>query len=151
VVIWIAAIMIVAAVAMFVAAPLTDGLARWGEARSDLDADRLEHERALALQGLRELEFDHEMGKLAESDYKSMREGLEARALAAMSGLDAARKRGRAGLRLAERRTKSAAAPAPRDFMFCPQCGVRAGAGNRFCAACGVPLGAGSRNAIRAE
>ncbi|HJU28999.1 MAG TPA: c-type cytochrome biogenesis protein CcmI [Candidatus Binataceae bacterium] len=150
-VIWIAAIMIVAAVAMFVAAPLTDGVLRQREARPDLDAERLEHERALALQGLRELEFDHEMGKLGEADYKSLREGLEARALAAMSALDAVRKRARAGLRLAPRRARSAAAQPQRNFMFCSQCGVRAGAGNRFCAACGAPLGAGARSATRAE
>jgi cytochrome c-type biogenesis protein CcmI len=149
---WIAAFMIVAAVAMFVAAPLTDGLLRRREWRPDLDAERLEHERALAVQGLRELEFDHEMGKLGEADYNSLRASLESRALAAMSALDAAGKRGRAALRLAPRRAKSAApAPAPLNFKFCPQCGVRAGAGHRFCAGCGARLAAEAPSAIQAE
>jgi cytochrome c-type biogenesis protein CcmI len=149
---WIAAIMIVAAVAMFVAAPLSEGLLRRRESRPDLEAERLEHERALAVQGLRELEFDHEMGKLGEADYRSLRASLEARALAAMSALDAARKRGRAALRLAPRRAKPAApAQASRNFKFCPQCGVRAGAGYRFCAQCGAHLVAAGRSAIQAE
>lgn len=142
--------MIVAAVAMFVAAPLTDGVVRRREARPDIEAERLEHERALAMQGLRELEFDHEMGKLGDADYKSLRQGLEARALAAMSALDAARRRSRASLRLAPRRGKSAA-QARHNFIFCPGCGIRAGAGNRFCAECGASLGVGSRSGTQAE
>ena len=146
--IWIAAILMVVAVAIFVAAPLADGLPR-RELRPDIEMERLEHERGLALQGLRELEFDREMGKLGDADYNSLREGLEARALAAMSALEAARKRGRSGLRLASRRARPAASA--RNFVFCPQCGVRAGAGNRFCAVCGAAMGGAARGATQAE
>ena len=143
--------MIVAAVAMFVAAPLSEGLLRRRESRPDLDVERLDHERALAVQGLRELEFDHEMGKLGEADYRPLRASLEARALAAMSALDAARKRSRASLRLAPRRARTAASAQARNFKFCPQCGLRAGAGYRFCAQCGARLTAAARGAIQAE
>ncbi len=85
---YLAAIMIVAAVALFVAAPLVEGVRSRRRAAPPGDAERFEHQRALALQGLRELEFDHEMGKLDEADYAALKGTLENRALAAMAALD---------------------------------------------------------------
>src|ERR1700756_4709611 len=85
----IAAALIIAGVALFVAAPLTGGLpaTRRKTARQS-DLERLEHERALAVQGLRELEFDREMGKLSDADYQSMHQTLENRALTAMTEVE---------------------------------------------------------------
>jgi hypothetical protein len=85
----LAAALIVAGVALFVAAPLGNGLigARKKNA-GELEATRYLHERALAVQGLRELEFDREMGKLSDADYTSMRAALEGRALTAMTALE---------------------------------------------------------------
>jgi cytochrome c-type biogenesis protein CcmI len=154
----VAAIILVVAVALFVAAPLTDGLlARRRVGVDDLELERLEHEQALAVQGLRELEFDHEMGKVDDADYRSLREPLERRALAAMSALEPARTEGHATattLRLASRRAKpvTAAAAVPiRYANFCPQCGARARATYNFCAECGTPLTIAARSATRAE
>src|SRR5271165_5830702 len=81
--------MIVAGVALFVAAPLGIGLvgAR-AKSAGELQTERHEHERALAVQGLRELEFDREMGKLSAADYDSMHQALEARALTAMAAVE---------------------------------------------------------------
>jgi ribosomal protein L32 len=139
---YVAAVLIVAAVALFVAAPLTEGLRR---GRRDvvgrLEIDRLEHDRGLAMQGLRELEFDHEMGKLDPADYHNLRAALENRAFAAMSALD------RAGQnRDSQRPTTSdtvTAMPlsAPRAVNSCPQCGARTFSGHDFCPACGATLG----------
>jgi cytochrome c-type biogenesis protein CcmI len=85
----LAAALIVAGVALFVAAPLGIGLVG-ARAKSvgELQAERLEHERALAVQGLRELEFDREMGKLSDADYESMHKALEDRALTAMAAVE---------------------------------------------------------------
>jgi cytochrome c-type biogenesis protein CcmI len=153
--IYVAAIMLVAAVALFVAAPLTEGFLRRRRAGADdLELERLEHERALAVQGLRELEFDHEMGKIDDADYQSLRGPLERRALAAMSALEPARIEDHATtLRLASRRTKpvTAAAAPMRHANFCPQCGSRAGASHNFCAECGAALTIAARSATRAE
>lgn len=154
--IYVAAIMLVAAVALFVAAPLTEGfLRRRRVAADDLELERLEHQRALAVQGLRELEFDHEMGKIDDADYQNLRGPLEQRALAAMSALEPARIEDHATtLRLASRRTKpvTAAAAAPmRHANFCPQCGARAGASHNFCAECGAVLTTAARAATQAE
>jgi hypothetical protein len=177
---YLAAILIVAAVALFVAAPLSGGFPRGRRSTTlQLELERLEHERGLAVQGLRELEFDHEMGKLDEVDYHDLKRSLEDRALSAMSAIERARGDARARtMRLAARpaRTPSApvaltpAAPAPALrapsarrlpgaagvgqplVNFCPQCGVRVGTGHNFCAECGANLSpVAARSASRAE
>ena len=88
----LAAALIVGGVALFVAAPLGIGLvgAR-AKSMSELQVERYEHERALAVQGLRELEFDREMGKLSDADYESMHKALEDRALTAMAAVESIR------------------------------------------------------------
>jgi cytochrome c-type biogenesis protein CcmI len=85
----LAAALIVAGVALFVAAPLGVGLmgAR-AKSADELKTERYDHERALAVQALRELEFDREMGKLSDGDYESMRQLLEERALTAMAAIE---------------------------------------------------------------
>ena len=85
----LAAALIVAGVALFVAAPLGIGLtgAR-AKSAGELQTERHEHDRALAVQGLRELEFDREMGKLSDPDYDSMHRALEDRALTAMAAVE---------------------------------------------------------------
>ena len=85
----VAAILIIAGVALFVAAPLSGGLAgRKSKTREELQREHWEHEHALAVQGLRELEFDREMGKLTDQDYASLRAGLQGRALEAMTAIE---------------------------------------------------------------
>ena len=86
---YIAAFLIVMGVALFVAAPLSGGLRRSAKrTREELERDHWEHEHALAVQGLRELEFDREMGKLSDADYESLRGSLQGRALQAMSAIE---------------------------------------------------------------
>jgi hypothetical protein len=156
-VIYVAAALIVAGVALFVAAPLGGGLVmRWRAANETPEAERLRHERELAIQGLRELDFDRELGKLAEPDYVSLREALMARALGASAAME--RLRGAAPAVAAREQAAHArprlvkpvpAAPGPR-IRFCPQCGARPVPGN-FCCECGAPLGEAVRATSRAE
>jgi hypothetical protein len=166
-VLYLAAVLIVTSVALFVAAPLGGGLLAARRAGRDAaEAERLEHERALAMQGLRELEFDREMGKLSESDYVVLREGLMTRALGASAALErlyaasapasnaaasSAPETAAARPRLVKSASVvgAASAPAPR-IRFCPQCGVEVAAGN-FCSECGAPLSVSARAAARAE
>jgi len=150
---YFAAAMIIAGVALFVAAPLAGGFFPGRRAaREDLERARLEHERGLAVQGLRELEFDREMGKLSDADYQALRAGLERRALTAMEALEKLRAPRSAGIGSREkssqvRRIDSARSAAslarsqsPRKINFCPQCGVRTAADARFCGECGLAL-----------
>lgn len=143
---YLAAAMIIAGVALFVAAPLGGGFfPRRQRGSTEVDRERLEHERGLAVQGLRELEFDREMGKLSESDYKSLYATLEQRALKAMAALDRFRvdaPRGKGSVRRIESARGAVGAPrvAPREINFCPQCGARCPADSQFCGECGVRL-----------
>jgi hypothetical protein len=156
-------VLIVASVALFVAAPLGGGLLATRRAGRDAaEAERLEHERALAMQGLRELEFDREMGKLSDADYAALHEGLMTRALGASAALERLRARAAAPAPEAAAarprlvRSGSAAAPAAGSapatarIRFCPQCGIEVAAGN-FCSECGAPLSLSARAAARAE
>jgi len=158
-VLYLAAVLIVASVALFVAAPLGGGLLAARRAGRDAaEAERLEHERALAMQGLRELEFDREMGKLSEADYAALREGLMARALGASAALErlhaaiaSAPETAAARPRLVKSAPAAGAAPAAASrIRFCPQCGVEVAAG-KFCSECGAPLSVSARAAARAE
>jgi cytochrome c-type biogenesis protein CcmI len=85
----LAAALIVAGVALFVAAPLGIGLAgARAKSAGEIQVERDEHDRGLAVQGLGELEFDREMGKLSDADYESMHQALEERALTAMAAVE---------------------------------------------------------------
>jgi hypothetical protein len=179
---YLAAILIVAAVALFVAAPLSGGFPRRRRSTIlELELERLEHDRGLAVQGLRELEFDREMGKLDDADYRDLKRSLEDRALSAMTAIERAHAARRAAataspmrraarlarpasavespvtpvtpLRASSSRRMSSAAGAGHPVVnFCPQCGVRVGAGHNFCAACGANLNAiTTRSAARAD
>jgi hypothetical protein len=152
---YVAAILLVAAVALFVAAPLAEGVYRRRRAGADrAELERLEHERGLAVQGLRELEFDHEMGKLSDADYLALRASLEARALSVMSAQERARREPRAAaLKLATRRPASTLPRAAEvsDARFCPQCGGRAATGANFCVECGTSLITSARRVSQAD
>jgi len=144
---YFAAVLIVAGIALYVAAPLAGGITSGAqtEKKSAAEIAALRREHALAVQGLRELEFDREMGKLSDADYNSLRLALENRALAAMSSLEklsaaGAQPRTAGENRVAQlRRPAQAAAQAGRGSV-CPGCGVRAAAGSRFCGDCGAAL-----------
>ena len=167
----LAAAMIVAGVALFVAAPLGIGLvgAR-AKSAGELQTERHEHERALAVQGLRELEFDREMGKLSDADYESMHKALEDRALTAMAAIE--RIRDDKGAKKGSVTPLTRPAPVPRRIdpvptlvvhreppprppqplsqpppssashtpRFCPECGNRAAGDSKFCAQCGIAI-----------
>ncbi len=164
----LAAALIVAGVALFVAAPLGIGLtgAR-AKSASELQAERHEHERALAVQGLHELEFDRQMGKLSTADYDSMHSALENRALTAMTAIERLRSEAAVAETAAKKQAPVIAladvprrpAPtqrrtdtvptlvvrqepprpsSPRKIRFCPQCGTRTAPDSNFCAECGA-------------
>ncbi|HUO04853.1 MAG TPA: hypothetical protein VMU16_06600 [Candidatus Binataceae bacterium] len=156
---FIASALIIAGVALFVAAPLGGGLlAARRKSDSELEVARLERERGMAVQGLRELDFDREMGKVGDADFNSMHAALEARALNAMTEIEKLRtqpKRPQIVLLTAVAPPPRVESPSPqpvaarpeqprpaaaRRVRFCPRCGERAKAGANFCAECGGSL-----------
>ena len=157
---YVAAALIIAAVALFVSAPLAGGFfPSRRKGASEVGRERLEHERGLAVQGLRELEFDREMGKLSDADYQSLHDALEQRALTAMAALEKERGaeagRGKSPVRRIDSARAVGGAPrspaAQRDINFCPECGTRALGGANFCAECGTTLNSLDRATSRGD
>lgn len=97
--------------------------------RSPARESAVSRERAEVVESLRDLEHDHETGKVSDADYESMRSELRARALELME-------RERTG------ETPSPSRPDTEAAAHCTACGARAEPGWRFCAACGAPLAA---------
>jgi len=148
-----AALMIVAGVALYVATPL---FGRESPDRASIGAELqlLTHQQGLAMQGLRELEFDRQMSKLSQSDYLTLRAPLEARALAAMKRIEELREQAReAAERPAPRplpEVRSVPPARPRRVNYCPQCGIRIRGQMKFCTDCGASIEAIKSAAIPA-
>jgi cytochrome c-type biogenesis protein CcmI len=129
----------------FVLHPVLNGQhARVGRDSEELtDAEAL---RRVTLGALRDVEYDHETGKLDDEDYRSLRKELSGEALAA---LDAERHERRASDRF-----RTARRPVALDLeaeirrvreglgagTACRECGHLNRSGSRFCSACGEGL-----------
>jgi len=141
----------------FVLAPFRDARRRGFVAAADDRLD-LESQREAILNALRDLDFDHQLGKVAEEDYTRLRSQLLGEAAAvietlkqkeeALEALIRARRRslfqprecqscGR-GLRAVDRFCPGCGQPVG---AACPSCGKVNQPGDRFCTACGMRLG----------
>ncbi|MCG8592566.1 MAG: zinc ribbon domain-containing protein [Proteobacteria bacterium] len=127
-----AAVVLLAALgaAWFVAGPLRSR----GETLADPDEDPVARERDAIYAAIRDLDHDHETGKISDSDHELLRRDLRGRAIA-----------------LAQRERSSGAAEADaapldeeRPPAACPDCGQHLEAGWRFCVGCGRPLESGA-------
>ncbi len=97
---------------------------------------------------IKELEFDHRVGKISQDDHDSLRAELESQAVEVLSRLhllDAQDPDRGLHLRIEEDVRVLAAdreAARPRaDSGSCPDCGRARGPGHRFCPDCGFRLG----------
>jgi hypothetical protein len=108
----------------------------------------VEREKALVLRSIKELEFDHAMGKVSDPDFAEMGLRLRTRAAGLMRQLDA----GAAyATQIEQELARRLAAASPtgsvasdasdtRAGRFCTQCGSPVQAGARFCGQCGQRL-----------
>jgi hypothetical protein len=136
-------------VGVFIARPLL--IRGYRSLSADPPAHALTLEREMNLLALRELDFDHLTGKIADEDYAAQRAALVAQGVALLQQLEtltetqplsaeaqleaevsAARAAG-----LAQARP---ATPPPVPGGYCPQCGTPRQAADRFCAKCGAAL-----------
>jgi hypothetical protein len=87
----------------------------------------LEREKALVLRSIKELEFDHAMGKVGEADFTDMSSRLRARALGLMQDLERTKSGGPASTgqpsRAARRRCDKCGTSNDPDAKFCKNCG----------------------------
>jgi hypothetical protein len=150
----------VAALALGIGLFLTEPLRRQRApaAAAEREPDAAHRERAALYAAIHDLDHDHETGKLADADWREMRDRLRARAVELMQASEASAQRGEAERSPVDRRPSWAASspepapsPAPTLSRFarepapCPACNAPTAPGARFCAQCGKPLaGAGA-------
>jgi len=118
--------------------------------------ESLEQERRAVISAIRELDFDHRTGKIAEEDYRRLREIQVARGAQILRELDALNDGDTRDnvhdadsaieARVARLRTVVQTGRhqggALAGKTICPDCGYRAAAGDKFCPQCGQRLGA---------
>jgi cytochrome c-type biogenesis protein CcmI len=114
-----------AAVILAVVALLSAVLVRAADVRQDEPAPPVkpDEERRAALEdGLRDLEFEHRVGKLSDRDYEQTRQDME-RELAQFGG-----------------RAEAGEPRADASAWVCPHCGARFPTPLKFCGECGRPM-----------
>lgn len=139
-VLFLGAVLVAAAVVLFIVQPVARGL----HASLEREADELtetEARKRVALLALRDVEYDYLAGKLDEEDYRSLKGELTAEALAALEADEKARSGTLAGGAAAVLEAEIAEARASlRSGALCPDCGYGNEPGSRFCSSCGHAL-----------
>jgi len=79
---------LVALISLFVAAPLFRPPEPVGPTAEPGTRERWERQKRQALAAIKELELDHQMGKVSDEDLATMRGRFEAQALEAMAALE---------------------------------------------------------------
>ena len=102
----------------------------------------IEREKTLVLRAIKDLEFDHAMGKVSNQDFADMGQRLRTRAAGLLRQLDAgAAYSTLIEQELARRLAASGVTPAETAAArFCTQCGASTAAGAKFCGQCGHRL-----------
>lgn len=97
----------------------------------------LEREKALVLRAIKDLEFDHAMGKVSDKDFSEMTARLRARAAGLLRQLDAG-----AGYReQIEKEIAKRVGRPPSTTKTCAACSTPNDGDARFCKHCGAALG----------
>jgi hypothetical protein len=147
----IASILLAAAlillVAMFIARPLIERTTL--PERQPTRAETLVAERETVVAALRELDFDHTTGKIAEDDYTVQRAALVAQGVALLKQLDEISNQSpaqllddelEAAIRAAREKISKEPPITRPNPLRCPQCGQPHQSDDRFCSKCGATL-----------
>ena len=106
--------------------------------------EALLQEKALVLRSIKELEFDHAMGKVSEEDFADVGGRLRERAMVLIEDIDRARDAGdrrQASSGKAHRTGKGqGAASSATALAVCSSCGTTTDTDARFCKNCGAKL-----------
>jgi hypothetical protein len=117
------AVVLVAAVAIFVLLPFFRAAREDGEDRGFVRNELWKREKAVAVLAITEADFDLATGKLSDADYHVLRSDYEGRALQAMDEL--------------EKLVPTAADGT--SVKFCAGCGSSFSDADAFCGSCGRP------------
>ncbi|HVN84911.1 MAG TPA: hypothetical protein VMW17_08720 [Candidatus Binatia bacterium] len=96
----------------------------------DFGPGRWERQKIEAYAAIKEAEFDHQMGKLTDTDFATLAGKYREQALAAIAAIET---------QTADK-PRAAAAQRPSRIAYCPGCGQRVSHAAKFCAGCGINL-----------
>lgn len=125
---------LLAAVLFFIAYPLMSRKAVAGgeEVLTESEMSDLLYRKEAAYIALKDLEFDHNTGKIDDEDYKAMKDRFEGEAISILKTIEDYKK----GISPAGRTAESKA----KDEKFCSNCGVKVKVMDKFCHSCGMRL-----------
>ncbi|MFQ5798624.1 MAG: zinc ribbon domain-containing protein [Bacteroidota bacterium] len=92
------------------------------------------------LSAIKDVELDHEMGKISEEDYTQMNTQFRREAVAVFQKIDDSNGKSSARRRLEEQLQTLRKQPNASNKHFCPICGLRIKSQARFCSNCGHQL-----------
>jgi len=139
-VLFIGAVLVAAAVVLFIVQPVVRGLQASLEREED-ELTETEARKRVALLALRDVEYDFLAGKLDENDYRSLKGELTAEALAALEADEKARSGVLSATAAAALEDEIAQARTGlRAGVLCSDCGFANEPGSRFCSSCGHAL-----------
>ena len=101
----------------------------------------LEREKSLVLRSIKDLEFDHAMGKVSDKDFAEMGARLRARAAGLIRQLDSGRNYRQAIQAEIDKRVGRTAEAAKPATKLCLSCSTPNDPDARFCKGCGYQLG----------
>lgn len=106
---------------------------------SDTPLGRLELRKDILLGNITDIDFEHAMGKIGESDYQSLRETLKRQASLVLEQIHVLHEPEAAAAQASEA-APAVGRPATGVARFCSQCGGKLPTQARFCPACGSPV-----------
>lgn len=92
-------------------------------------ATDLEERKETIYAAIKDIEFDHEMGKLSDEDFHELRQQYKQEAIALLKEMDSIEKRPGARRGKSDGHVKAA--------QFCWQCGSQLASSDKFCPECG--------------
>ena len=117
------------------------GTAQPATASAQESLDELLAQREAAFQALRELSFDHQVGKITDEDFTAFEANLKLHAADTLRALDRWEAQSDADLDdVLERAVRARRNALRADGGACPACGAACAAGDKFCPACGALL-----------
>jgi hypothetical protein len=106
------------------------------EMRGETEADRLLDRKNVIYRNLRDLDFEHKMGRLTDSDFQQLEAGYKAEAAAVLQQLE----RLKTGGKKIEKKAPAAGPKPVPTVQHCPSCGAESPAGKKYCGECGHHL-----------
>lgn len=109
----------------------------------------LEIQKEEVYAAIKEMEFDHKMGKLSKEDYQNLRDKYTSKAVGSLKKIEELEREGNRSLDveveiekeiLALQQEEASGGTKREKVSFCTRCGRRASPGDRFCGQCGMRL-----------